>query len=430
MKPRTEYQKRVVAVNGSLRNLANKHFVEVYNRACTHIAFQNKGNTLICGDCGEVIEQPKISIAGLVRCPHCSKKLKPLDSKKWSTREVYYIMAIDQSKGLQILRYYLLYTYFRKHQPVRLLPLEIFRVYINECGQRAVCSKLRTMFSAYRDQWNMNSDIELRQPNMAWRYTPYDLRAWAHIRTRKFTKECKRAGLDVNDTLFPDAETICKILQDNRYETIWKAGMHEMAFRLEPKEMTALWPALKICMRNGYNPNNVKDYIDYVKQLIQLEKDIHNAHYVCPVDLDAEHRRTNASVQKILDRKRFLEEQKRMKEAESAYAKRILPFLNFYMKNKNFHISVLPTVKAFYEEGQAMHHCVYSNRYYERKDTLVLSCRDNDDKRVATIELGLPKCDIRQVRAACNKIPEQYDSIVRLITRQKKELRKLSAAMV
>ena len=119
-----------------------------------------------------------------------------------------------------------------------------------------------------------------------------------------------------------------------------------------------------------------------------------------------------------------------MKEAESAYAKRILPFLNFYMKNKNFHISVLPTVKAFYEEGQAMHHCVYSNRYYERKDTLVLSCRDNDDKRVATIELGLPKCDIRQVRAACNKIPEQYDSIVRLITRQKKELRKLSAAMV
>ena len=276
----------------------------------------------------------------------------------------------------------------------------------------------------------MNSDIELRQPNMAWRYTPYDVRAWANIRTRKFTKECKRAGLDVNDTLFPDAETICKILQDNRYETIWKAGMHEMAFRLEPKEMTALWPALKICMRNGYNPNNVKDYIDYVKQLIQLEKDIHNAHYVCPVDLDAEHRRTNASVQKILDRKRFLEEQKRMKEAESAYAKRILPFLNFYMKNKNFHISVLPTVKAFYEEGQAMHHCVYSNRYYERKDTLVLSCRDNDDKRVATIELGLPKCDIRQVRAACNKIPEQYDSIVRLITRQKKELRKLSAAMV
>lgn len=78
MKPRTEYQKRVVAVNGSLRNLANKHFVEVYNRACTHIAFQNKGNTLICGDCGEVIEQPKISIAGLVRCPHCSKKLKTI----------------------------------------------------------------------------------------------------------------------------------------------------------------------------------------------------------------------------------------------------------------------------------------------------------------------------------------------------------------
>ena len=430
MKPRTSFQKRVVDTNDSLRIIDQRHFVEVYNRACEHVAFQNKQRTLICGDCGEIIEKPKLNRKGEVVCPHCGKRLKPMENRKWSNKQSYYIMAIDSAKGFQILRYYLLHTYFRKGRAVRLEPIEIFRIYIADDGQRAVCARMRTSFSAYHDQWRYDTAIELRQLNQPWPYTPYDVHAWANLRARRFSKKAKLVGLNkLNDEDFPSAATICKLFSDPRFETIWKAGMHEMAYRLEEKTMNALWPALKICLRNHYQPSDVSDYIDYLQQLIRLGKDIHNAHYVCPDDLSAAHAKTNEAIRKMLEKEKFEQEKKRIALAEEDYAKRITPFLSLKLTNQQFSIAVLPTVQAFYEEGQTMHHCVYSNRYYERKNSLILSCRDKQNHRLATIEIGLPQGDIKQVRAACNQVPEQYDSIVQLLTKQRKQFKKLSAAM-
>ena len=426
MKPRSAFEKRVVATNGSLRTIGEKHFVEVYNRACEHVAFQNKEHTLICGDCGEVIENIKPDKNGLVKCPHCGKKLKPMDNRKWSYRQTYYVMAIDYSKGFQVLRYYLLSTYFRKRKPVYLSPMEVFRVFINENGKRAVCAKLRA-FMTYRDEWRYGSDIELRPVNNKhWEYTPYDIRAYANVRARRLSPKAKLVGIDVNDLDFPSVETICKIFKDNRFETIWKAGMHELAYRLSEKEMDAMWPALKICMRNHYMPSHVSDYIDYIRQLIQLGKDIRNAHYACPDNLEEAHAKTNNAIRKIMEKKRYEQEKERIAQAEEEYAKWVLPFLALDVKSRKFNITVLPNVKAFFEEGQAMHHCVYSNRYYEKENTLILSCRDKQDNRLATIEIGLPKCEIRQIRAKCNHVPAQYDSIVRVLTRQRKQIQQLS----
>lgn len=415
--------------NGSLRTIVPKHFVEVYNRACEHIAFQNKQKTLICGDCGKLIKEVKTNRNGEVVCPHCGKRLKPMVNRKWSYKQAYYIMAIDQARGFQILRYYLLYTYFHKCRVVRLNPIEVFRVYIDENGQRAVCAKLRNSFCSYRDQWRYDSDICLRQVNQQWSYTPYDVHAWANLRARRLSKKSKLAKLNVPDKDFPSATTICKIFRDYRFETIWKAGMYEMAYRLDEETMDTLWPALKICLRNHYLPADASDYIDYVQQLIRLGKDTHNAHYVCPCDFAAAHTRTTEAVRKVLDKEKYEKEKERMALAEEKYAQRILPFLSLNIANNHFRIAVLPTVQSFYEEGQSMHHCVYSNRYYEREDSLILSCRDKQNHRLATIEIGLPQGNIRQVRAACNQVPEQYDSIVQLLTQQRNQIKQLSAAM-
>ncbi len=427
MKPRTAFQKRVVATNGSLRSIEAKHFTEVYNRTCEHIAFQNKQKTLVCGDCGELIETVKRTRKGEVICPYCGKRLKPMENRKWSYKQAYYIMAIDQADGFQILRYYLLYTYFHKRQAVRLFPIEVFRVYVDENGQRAVCAKLRATFCSCRDQWRYDSDIELRHINQKRLYTPYDVHAWANIRARCLSKKGKQAKLNVPDKDFPSAGTICKIFRDSRFETIWKAGMYEMAYRLDEQAMDMLWPALKICLRNHYLPTDANDYIDYVRQLIRLGKDIHNAHYVCPTDLTAAHARTNEALHKMLEKEKFEKEKERMALAEKEYAQRIIPYLSLNIANEHFSIAVLPTVLSFYEEGQSMHHCVYSNRYYEREDSFILSCRDRQNHRLATIEIGLPQGNIRQVRAACNKVPEQYDSIVKLLTKQRKQIKQLSA---
>lgn len=53
MKPKTAFQKRVVAINGSLPDFNEKYFTTINNRQCEHIAFRGKGGKYVCGDCGK-----------------------------------------------------------------------------------------------------------------------------------------------------------------------------------------------------------------------------------------------------------------------------------------------------------------------------------------------------------------------------------------
>lgn len=68
-----------------------------------------------------------------------------------------------------------------------------------------------------------------------------------------------------------------------------------------------------------------------------------------------------------------------------------------------------------HDEGEAMHHCVYRNEYFKKRDSLILSVRDADGARIATVEYDLRRYRILQDRGPCNKVPERKDSIEQLI---------------
>ena len=48
---------------------------------------------------------------------------------------------------------------------------------------------------------------------------------------------------------------------------------------------------------------------------------------------------------------------------------------------------VLDSVEAIRQEGEAMHHCVFTNEYYLKADSLILSATI-DGKRIETIEVS------------------------------------------
>ena len=50
-------------------------------------------------------------------------------------------------------------------------------------------------------------------------------------------------------------------------------------------------------------------------------------------------------------------------------------------------IKVLDSVEAIRQEGEAMHHCVFTNEYYLKADSLILSATI-DGKRIETIEVS------------------------------------------
>ena len=74
-----------------------------------------------------------------------------------------------------------------------------------------------------------------------------------------------------------------------------------------------------------------------------------------------------------------------------------------------------------------MHHCVFSNEYFAKEGTLVLSAKDKENNRLATIEISLSTFKILQCRAAYNKVPTDKDKIERLVRRNIGLFKKASA---
>lgn len=116
-----------------------------------------------------------------------------------------------------------------------------------------------------------------------------------------------------------------------------------------------------------------------------------------------------------------------IERAKTEYALKKANFLDLNITDGFIFISVLQNVEDFYEEGKAMHHCVYSNEYYNRDNSLILSARI-DGKRVETIEVNLENLSIIQSRGACNQDTEYHDRIVSLVNKNMKLIRKRMAA--
>ena len=71
-----------------------------------------------------------------------------------------------------------------------------------------------------------------------------------------------------------------------------------------------------------------------------------------------------------------------------------------------------------------MHHCVYSNHYYDRPNTVIFAVRRGDE-RVSTLEWDTSTLRIIQNRAKYNGVPK-FDKEVRQAILTNKEILKLS----
>jgi len=79
---------------------------------------------------------------------------------------------------------------------------------------------------------------------------------------------------------------------------------------------------------------------------------------------------------------------------------------------------VLRDVQEFYEEGKKMHHCVYANEYFnvkEHPDSLILSARDKDGKRLETVEVNTKKWKVIQSRGLQNHKTAYHGEIIALM---------------
>lgn len=219
------------------------------------------------------------------------------------------------------------------------------------------------------------------------------------------------------------------LLTDSRAETMFKAGRKsELCYFLQhPMYFDLYWNTYKLVLRNNYQISDMSLWTDYIRLLERCGRDIHNAHYVCPLDLKAEHDRYQERVRIIQEREKREAQRKKAMENEMLFRELKGKFFGLSFTDGQIVVSVLESVDEYYQEGNALHHCVGQCEYYLKPKSLVFSARI-DNQRIETIELSLETFKVLQSRGLCNKTTEYHDRIIKLVQRNTRQIRKRMTA--
>lgn len=441
MKPRNKRERTVLALHEKLKPLTEKQIAWGWSQfpAKGYYRDLRKGRGLVwCSECGATAEDDAGSLEvslgeGQYVCPKCGRSLEleySLRKQKQDTvEENKMISFLTTCQGWQVVR-----TFEFCKQSVRgCNPMiafhEVFEHWYDEDGQETIIGidYTRTIWSFY---WKYGTKMSIKQHNdhCSGYYVWEDIfttrgnyvypagNITATLKRNGWSRRLLRLKAGVGDIIQRlladrDAEWLVKTKQYNILDWLIKRGDRVLPYRY----------ALKVALRAGYNVNKLKDitlWFDYLDLLNEERKDLHNAHYVCPDNLMKEHDRL---VKKKQERLAKIERKRKEREAmenEGQYRKYRGMFFGVAFDDGTIYCHVLQSVKEFVEEAEAMHHCVYANGYWSSKshpNSLILSARDKEGKRVETVEVNTKTWQIVQSRGACNQNTAYHGEIIALV---------------
>ena len=213
------------------------------------------------------------------------------------------------------------------------------------------------------------------------------------------------------------------LLTDSRAETLLKAGRTEHLRYLLSRARTIdeYWPAYKITLRRGYDITDIALWCDYIDMLIRLGRDTHNSYYVCPKDLQQAHDEVHRKLRARQEREQEEHKRQKAQEDEVRFQRLKAPFFGVAFTDDTIQIRVLESVQEYIEEGQALHHCVFTNEYHLKEKSLILSARI-EGKRIETIEVSLETMQVIQRRGLQNKSTEYHERIIELVHQNMKQI--------
>ena len=310
--------------------------------------------------------------------------------------------------------------------------IEPVRLWFNTDGHMEIEAMNRFCMSGRIDSWIIDSDLSLKQAPLPYR----DYTQMLPISASKVTSALpilKRNGLKGSFHNMQPRDVIEGLLKNNMFETLWKCKQFPLlrTFAYDwnrDYNDTSKMAAVKIVLRQNYYIKDGRMWVDMVNMLERAHKDFRNPKFICPISLKAGHDKAmdlcnkyEEKQRKIKERKELLEDQKAVKAYEVARK----CFIGMVISDGKVVIQVLPTVKDVEQEGKAMHHCVFTNKYYKRLDSLLLTAKVNDE-RVETIEVDLKRYQLVQSRGVCNQNSKYHDEIVSLVNENMNVIRKFN----
>lgn len=446
MKPKTKLQKQVTELSSKLPAITETQQNWAKEHLFSHEAYKCK-DELWCSECGGTWIDTSNSELGVTvlgdetECPYCHHKLKVKVSRKKKQTEEIYMSVLQVAGDLQVIRHILCSKYVRKRSfdlksvqdYIHYSFFETVQEWITVDGKRTIMAKPMNMGS---NGWIYSEPLSIKNEYGSGMYHYYgDLYAiYGELYPRmKLLPELRKRGIgrkfpDVNPSKLirallagnNDAELCLKTKQIPMLQHMFKEGYYQLRYK----------PSFNICNRNHYLIKDASLWCDYMGLLSYFNKDMRNAKYVCPKDLKAEHdlllKKKNAiEAKQRRDRERVkaLSQEQQRKQDIAAFYRRMEKFFGMEITDGNITIRPLESITQFYQEGKAMHHCVYANKYYSRSECLIMTAIVGES-HVETIEVNLKSFQVVQSRAVCNGTSTHHKEILDLVNKNMNLIRK------
>lgn len=422
MRPRTKIQKAVAGLYEDLPPLTPKQRTWAERKLFEHTAYRC-GRRHWCTDCGHVWERSGEELIDAVcgtelECPKCGGALKVRHSRKQKLSERYYFTTLLTWHGFQVVRHYIAHRSVRSGNLPYLSINEVAQIWIDEDGREAVVGLPVQPLHCYYDAWKFGGRFEIRErAGSYYRADRFDINApicphggvLAKLRRNGYTTRC--------DVMAPDKQ-MRLLLTDNRAETLIKQKQWDCLgyfFSYACGGYGQFRPMINICTRHGYTIKDAGLWRDMLNMMDELGIDTKNPKNICPKNLKEAHDEIERKAEAQRAKKRAEDLARDAKRREKAYREEKGCYIGIGFTDGDIRAFVIPSVADMKNEGEAMHHCVWSNRYDQRNESLIISVRDKRGRRIATVELNLQTMQIVQCRGEYNKTPEKDEEIRTLI---------------
>lgn len=362
-----------------------------------------------------------------IKCTTCEGRLKMQGCNQVHFREIEYSAVLDVCAGYQVVRIICSHKHMKKNFAPSYFHKEVIQHWINPQGEVRTMSLSTNVFSNVYDAWQYYSALEIRpkdfQNSPKYRINPYKI-----FPRMKVLSVLKRNGFKTSVYDIAPQILFTSLLKDSISETLLKSSQTSMlSYYLLSHEQNIRqnWQAVKICLKYKYQIKDLKIWEDYMALLRWFNKDLNSTSFVCPENLNEAHDKLVARKRAIQRKKYLLKIRSEILKAQEIYAEEKMHFFGLCFKEENLTIKVLENVQEFMEEGDMLHHCIFTNEYYTKKDSLILSARINN-KPVETIEISLANMEIVQCRGIKNNKSQHHKIIMELM---KKNLYEISSRM-
>ncbi len=397
-------------MSGQLRPLSNTQMQWALNYTINHFAYRLKNGKAVCLKCGHEWNANE----GVCRCPHCGISLEVKTTKERVRKDKSYFNIITAKGGYQVIRMFLMSVELRKGMVAEPSFQEIGQYWLDENGNATVVGLKRTI-GWYVDSFDYCSKLEIRRDNDAFQFIADQ---WVYPRI-KVTDTIKRNGFDGHTYDINPLTLFKELLTNPKAETLMKSGDVEMLRYLchspfNADEIDFYWKSIKVAKRAGFEFEDAQMWMDYIKMLERMGKDLHSPVLVAPQDLKTVHDLYSAKVERQRIKAQREKDRKKAEADEAKFEELKGRYIGLVMTDGEIVIHTLNSVAEYYDEGSRQHICVGSAGYYLKENSLVFTAKIKG-QTIATIEISLSDYSIIQCRAFANKVCKYQDRIAKII---------------